>query len=365
MAKMFYTLEEAANKLGIDEEAVKRLAEQGDLQQFRDRDKLMFKNEEIDALVAERSAQESAVGMTLSGGDDETSPLSTDIPVESDIPIEEAGGTSSSAGPEDSIELRLDDTGSQLPLSETGSLATGDVPMSDTGVMETLDGEPSGSGALNLADTAMDEDARQATGVSVFDADEVEPSDPSAQTVVTGQPTEMEDISLDSVGSGSGLLDLTREADETSLGIEDIEIFAGAEGSDAKLDSAAGSSGVLEGAVATGPGESAAASSGLEAISAPIAEQGELVDLAGPTPVMAQAAEVWDPVWSGGSIGFLGATAIVLVLTLIIAVAALAGVPHQITVGIATNVGLYAGVMGGACLVFGIVGLIVGKMVGK
>ena len=50
MEKMFYTLEEAAAKLGKTVEQVREMAKSGQLQEFRDRDKLMFKREQIDLL---------------------------------------------------------------------------------------------------------------------------------------------------------------------------------------------------------------------------------------------------------------------------------------------------------------------------
>lgn len=53
MAKMFYTLEEAASKLGMSESEVKNLAESGQLQEFRDRDRLMFKVDQVDLLAGD------------------------------------------------------------------------------------------------------------------------------------------------------------------------------------------------------------------------------------------------------------------------------------------------------------------------
>ena len=53
MAKMFYSLEEVAQRLGVEEQAVRDMASEGKLQQFRDRDKLMFKREQVDALGGE------------------------------------------------------------------------------------------------------------------------------------------------------------------------------------------------------------------------------------------------------------------------------------------------------------------------
>ncbi|MDP7162155.1 MAG: hypothetical protein QF577_00195 [Phycisphaerae bacterium] len=59
-----------------------------------------------------------------------------------------------------------------------------------------------------------------AEGISIFDEEdlEIEAADPLAQTQVAAS---LEDqISIEGVGSGSGLLDLTRESDDTSLGAE-------------------------------------------------------------------------------------------------------------------------------------------------
>src|SRR3954451_7826600 len=51
MDKMFYSIEEAAAKLGKGVDAVKDMAAKGQLQEFRDRDKLMFKREQVDLLA--------------------------------------------------------------------------------------------------------------------------------------------------------------------------------------------------------------------------------------------------------------------------------------------------------------------------
>jgi excisionase family DNA binding protein len=57
MAKMFYSLEEAAQKLGATEDQVKQMAGSGKLQQFRDRDKLMFKRDQVDALAGKSATE--------------------------------------------------------------------------------------------------------------------------------------------------------------------------------------------------------------------------------------------------------------------------------------------------------------------
>lgn len=51
MAKLFYTLKEAAEKLKMSEMQVRELASHGQLQEFRDRDKLMFKVDQVNLLA--------------------------------------------------------------------------------------------------------------------------------------------------------------------------------------------------------------------------------------------------------------------------------------------------------------------------
>jgi ABC-type cobalt transport system substrate-binding protein len=90
-----------------------------------------------------------------------------------------------------------------------------------------------------------------AEGISIFDDEdlEIEAADPMAKTQIA--PTLDEQVSIEGVGSGSGLLDLTRESDDTSLGevLEHIdEPTSQAVGSSLGSDEAATSAvGVSEG----------------------------------------------------------------------------------------------------------------------
>lgn len=151
MAKMFYSLEEAAAKLGKSADEVKAMGERRELETFRDRDRLMFKVEQVDLLAGKGG-----------GGDD-------------------------------------------FKLAESGEL-------------EPLTLASSGSGA------AMQPDAKEQTGASIFDlaSDGTDESDPSAVTRVTPTPSI---LSQDPGKSGSGLLDLTRggDIDETALGVTSLE----------------------------------------------------------------------------------------------------------------------------------------------
>jgi hypothetical protein len=60
-------------------------------------------------------------------------------------------------------------------------------------------------------------------GISIFDAEDLEigSADPMAKTQITASIEDQ--INLEGVGSGSGLLDLTRESDDTSLGAEVLD----------------------------------------------------------------------------------------------------------------------------------------------
>src|SRR5690554_2162402 len=63
MAKMFYTLQEAAEKLGTSEDQVKQMVEDGKLKQFRDRDQVMFKVDEVDRAAASLAAANEDSGI--------------------------------------------------------------------------------------------------------------------------------------------------------------------------------------------------------------------------------------------------------------------------------------------------------------
>src|SRR5687767_12422823 len=160
MAKMFYTLEEVAAKLKKTPDEVKAMAKSGQIQEFRDRDKLMFKVDQIDLLA---------------GGDDESS----------------------------EVHLELEDTSAGSGIGLTGS-----------GLDLKADASSASGSAIGLADS------REGTGVSVFDTDHGGEAG-SGETQV-GETLD-DELSLESVGSGSGLLDLTRESDDTSLGAELLE----------------------------------------------------------------------------------------------------------------------------------------------
>ena len=92
-------------------------------------------------------------------------------------------------------------------------------------------------------------------GISIFDAEDLEigSADPMAKTQITAGIEDQ--INLEGVGSGSGLLDLTRESDDTSLGAEVLDNID-IEGVGAGAAAQAAASGSLAGPVGIAPVES-------------------------------------------------------------------------------------------------------------
>jgi hypothetical protein len=308
MAKMFYTLTETAEKLGVKEADVKQLATTGKLQQFRDRDKLMFKRDQVDSLAAARKDDSSAGELGISSG---AIPLDDTGLSTGEIPLGAKSG--------DQIDLAMDDA--DLPGAKKG-------------------------GKKNKS-----EDSRMATGISVFDAGEIEEADPHTQTIVKPVDDE-EELALESVGSGSGLLDLTQESDDTSLGAELLdEIYPGGEGSDAKVQSPGGSSGAFEPAGIGGSG-----SSGLEYVAG------------GGGTVVVEAVEEEDPAGNGLAIGMLVVALAAIVVGLMVAMSTAGGEPLALTQKLAGPGGAddktpltYMGIGIAAALVLGVIGFFVGK----
>jgi hypothetical protein len=227
MAKMFYTMEETKTSLGRNEEEIKQLAREGRLREFRDGPRLMFKADQVEQLKAE-------LGGGGGGGD------SINIgPAESGAPIGLAGDSRSGSSIGSGIAL-VENTPSPMGKGDThvdiglsGSLG-GSVGGSVSGIPSPGRSGPrdsggshvgSGSGIMNLGGSGVGSGGSRA-GITVFDVDDSQKVDPSAQTAIN--PSVQDQINLEGVGSGSGLLDLTRESDDTSLGAVFDELTPGA-----------------------------------------------------------------------------------------------------------------------------------------
>jgi excisionase family DNA binding protein len=301
MAKMFYTTDEAAQKLGLSGDQLKQLVSENKLREFRDGARVMFKVDQVDKLAADRK-------------------------------------TGSAAGTK---------AGSAIGLA------------GDSGI--GLAGDSHASDVISLADSAMSpsKDDTVVTGGSraggsktgaqqVFKPGEVKSADTGAQTHI--QPID-DQLSLEGVGSGSGLLDLTRESDDTSLGAELLdEIYPGG---DTKGESGIGSA---SGIFVESPGGSSAAG----------AAQGSADILPVPAaPVM--VADIGEP-YDGGSGAFGGlalASAVVSVVTALIAICFYNGFNPGWVKMIIEGGTTYALIFGGALVVLALLCAGIGMVVAK
>ncbi len=188
MAKMFYTAEEAADRLDRSEEQLKGLVREGKLREFRDAGTINYKVDDVDALV------ESASPAVDNADSSEDSALSASA--SGDILLEPVEDSSIEFAPTGSDIIDLEESESSLTASGTAA-----------------------------ATKAKEDTVVPSVGVNVFDDEELdEQVDPLAQTAVT----DVAGLGMEGVGSGSGILDLTRESDDTSLGQELLdEIYTG------------------------------------------------------------------------------------------------------------------------------------------
>ncbi len=177
MAKMFYTMDETKAALGRSEEEVKQLSREGKLREFRDGARLMFKADQVEAVKAELGGMgnpaDTDVGISLAGS-------------ASGMPLSLAD-SDPAASPGGGMGIK-DDTALAADIGLSGSMGGMPSPRSGTG------------------------SGRSGSGINVFNPDEIEAADPAAQTAISPAG------GFEGAGSGSGLLDLTREADDTSLG---------------------------------------------------------------------------------------------------------------------------------------------------
>jgi hypothetical protein len=193
---------------------------------------LMFKADQVDALKSqigggmEIADSGAPIGLADTGGGSRTG---------LDLTEHDSGMSSGLAGI----------SGSGLGSGLAGSPGSGMMNLkedtalaADLGLSGTVGGIPSpgrsGTAAGSFAGASAGGTAGSRHGINVFGDDTHMPADPMAQTALPGSGS-MADLNLEGIGSGSGLLDLTRESDETSLGAELLdEISPGARGGGGK-----------------------------------------------------------------------------------------------------------------------------------
>ncbi|MCW5755870.1 MAG: hypothetical protein KIT54_01390 [Phycisphaeraceae bacterium] len=195
--------------------------------------------------------------------------------------------------------------------------------------------DDSGIGFEEESPIGFTSDAKEQTGISIFDADEVEEADAAAQTQITNAPSFGLETSADPAASGSGLLDMTREADDTSLGADLLEDFGLGEGEGSTVGEGVGAGRALF--------EDAGASAGQPA-------------------AIIYAEETLDP---GPSMAAMFACfglflVMAFAFALIVSITTGAGVVTDLIDGL--SIAVLAGAMAGVVLVLAIIGFFVGKM---
>ncbi|HEY7090123.1 MAG TPA: hypothetical protein VH518_18645 [Tepidisphaeraceae bacterium] len=329
MAKMFYTLDETKAALGKNEEEIKQYAREGRLREFRDGPRLMFKADQVEALKNE---------LGLGGGTPDMGPSDSGGPIGL-VDSRTASATGISLMDTDAAGRSAGGSSQAIQLQEDTAM----------GLSESVGGVPS-PGRTSPSSTGSLAGTRGGSGVNVL-GDSFASADPSAQTAISGGGVS-DQVSLEGVGSGSGLLDLTRESDDTSLGAELLdEIAPGGTKRGTKAGSGAiGGSGsaavVAEGTVAGGT---------VAGTPAPRVG-GRLVG----TPVFVEAPDSWAPFLGGAA---LGAAVFVLFGALAVMSAVLDARPNLLQLVANMKMPVLAGIGLGIALVFGALGTVLGKAV--
>lgn len=198
--KIFYNAAEAAARLGVPEAELKEMVRKGSLREFRDAGSVNYKVDDIDGLAGKLSAAPKAPAPSPKADSRAGASASGEIILE---PVED----------------------STINLASSGS---------DIMELESVDADDTATGMKTAATRKKEDSAVPSVGVNVFDDDELdELVDPLAQTAVT----DVGGLGIEGMGSGSGILDLTRESDDTSLGAELLEeIYTGEDSGTAKVE---------------------------------------------------------------------------------------------------------------------------------
>jgi hypothetical protein len=363
MAKMFYTLDEAKAALGKNEEEIKQFAREGKLREFRDGPRLMFKADQVEVLKAELTGggggldhvdlgpSDSGIGSGLGSGEGGLSLADTDggrspgagMTLKEDTALAADLGLSGSLGGIPSPANRSG-AGSGLGGSKAGSMGgskAGSMGGSKAGSMGgsvggSMGGSLGGSLGGSMGGSMGGTKSGSRSGIDVFQNDEVDRVDPAAQTAVSAS----DHLSSESIGSGSGLLDLTRESDDTSLGAELLDEIA------------PGGTGVRK-----SPGESAAGGTMSGLVDSPRGVGTR--SSSGPAPV--QYFEKPDPMAPAFGAAALGAALVVIFGAFALITGVLDTSPSILEQVASKGFLIVAGAGVAVSLIFFVIGLVLGK----
>lgn len=280
-SKSFYTLDEAAKRLGKTASEINAMADKGLLQRVNHEGQIKFRVEQVEVLAS----------------DDDAIDLNDDM------------------GP-----IGLADSGSAAPIPAAPAPKKGGIaPPSDDDSVLGLAGTGSAAGMGGLGDLGGLGDSGERTGVSALSG--------------RGKGGDNVEIGLETVGSGSGLLDLTRDSDETALGAE-----------------------LMDQVYSNDAGGSQAGQSGIFAAAAM-----ETTESAAPIATGMIAAEAYDGAWSGAGLGMMIAAVAALVVAALIIVTAGMGSGSAVATNFSGNLIMWAGSLAGIVAVFGLLGFFIGR----
>jgi len=292
---MFYSIKEVSEKLGKSEDEIRELVKAGRLREFRDGPNLLFKVDEVTSLMSDSGVMASREEADSTSSPQAETPAE---PVLEEEPAEELTPTPETETPvEPTLEAEPQvETSAEPVLEEEPAEEPTPAPEAEIPVEPTLEAEPQAEApaepALETPAPAGDTDTQapqtEAEAEEILLAPEtpdksggeIQLTDADTQIVdegikvlgdsdtagalggdtggetfkgLTGTPAagkeasleEIEkDVSLDTFGSGSGLLDLSLQADDTSLGgiLDEIYTTPGGEAPAAEAPAAGGGS---------------------------------------------------------------------------------------------------------------------------
>jgi hypothetical protein len=371
MAKLFYTLEEAAERLRKTPAEVMEMARNGQLQELKDDDKTLFRRSAIDQIAGgdegsgsfnldnlEIASEGSSLGLSGSGIDEF-----------GDLSLEDS--SAGAAKPEPTGDLGLEDGGLDLsgldaPIGASGaddSMAMEELQLADDDAsapatpqrpapgQDVAAGSRAGSMGGSRAGSMGGSRAAPAIGLSdssaesMMEAPAARSSGGSMAGTKSGESMVFDGAApLEAVGGGSGLMDISSE--ESFFGAQMIEETMGG---DEEAGVAPEEAGALFGGDAAMPDTAAPAAS------------------IGSAPLVfgAQAlAEARDPKFSGFTAGAMVAAALALVGMGWSVTEIMLGNYTDIAKMIADNWMYVLGGTAGAVAVFGGIGFGIGKAVG-
>ncbi|MHB0946298.1 MAG: hypothetical protein ACYC3B_03920 [Sedimentisphaerales bacterium] len=260
MAGMFYSLDQTKEKLGKNDAEIKALVRDGKLREFRDGAKQLYKTEDVDALASVPKGDTAILDDSMQLAIDETGEISL-APEELSMLM----GDDDENNGKNETKFKLDETGAlmadEILGDDAGENAKDDdfnleiMPSQDTKINQKsktsskagskasskmpadLDEEPLSNADTNIS---LSGDSINVLGGSTENEFKIS-DDTLGETKLVQKPAKAlddkdddamsvakldDDVNLDSFGggSGSGLLDLSLQADDTSLGavLDDI-----------------------------------------------------------------------------------------------------------------------------------------------